>query len=319
MVIEVDKVATALLWALGGDGHPLLSKEQAHRRAKVIAEEVKALGFDLQIFPWKNLTRIGELQPFPAYNLDDPRYNLNEIGPGEKGQFAVNGPGISCGDLLKFGRVCELKRQFFGAKWPKELKEHLCDAQSHLDSVEEILWLGRFQGVQDVRSKVIQPNGKDVDWAFTACTQPIQVEVKNRRKEITGVIDGAHRGREFVSWYQDFDGKFSRDSLGRLNIACVTTYFDLDEALQQRAKELLSRNEAIDAIVIWTYHCRTLGHQTVFAQRKVGQLLTSLLAPILREDSEKILLLQHLLRNNAEQRVATLEETFSYLRQANLQ
>jgi hypothetical protein len=310
MTIEVDQLATALLWALGRDGNPLLAKDQAQRRAEAIKEEVEALGYDLQIFPWANVTPTGKRHPFPAYRLDDPRYDLNEIEPGEKGQFAVNGPGISCGDLLKFGRACELKRMFLGSQWPKELKDNLRDPQSHLDSVEEILWIGRFGGVRDVRCKVVQPNGKDVDWAFVAYAQPIQVEVKHRRKECTGIIDGAHGGRDFPSWYQDFDGKFSRDARGSLNVACVTTYLEPDEAIRQRADELLNRGDPIDAIVIWSCHCLT-----VFGERKMRQLLTAILAPIPREDSEKVLRVQHLLRNSAEQRVVTLEETFSHLRQ----
>jgi hypothetical protein len=319
MQIEVDNLATTLRWALGGDGNPLLAKDQAQRRAKAIKEEVEALGFDLQVSPWKNVTLTGELHPYPAYQLDDPRYDLDAVEPGGKGQFAVNGPGISCGDLLKFGRACELKQEFLGTRWPKELKDNLLDPQSHLDAVEEVLWIGRFQGVRDVRCKVVQPNGKDVDWAFVAYTQPIQVEVKHRRKECTGIIDGAHRGRGFPSWYQDFDGKFSRDAHGSLNIACVTTYFDTDEAIRERADELLNRGDPIDAIVIWSCHCRTSNHLTIFSQRKIRQALTAILAPIPREDSEKVLRLEHLLRNTAEQRVVTLEETFSHLRQLHRQ
>jgi hypothetical protein len=316
MAIEVDTLTTALMWALDRNGKPVLAENEAQRRAKAIKEEVEALGFDLQVFPWKNVTPAGELHPYPAYHLDDPRYDLDAIGPGEKGPLAVNGPGISCGDLLKFGRVCELKREFLGTRWPKELKDNLRDHQSHLDSIEEVLWIGRFQGVQDVRWKVVQPNGKDVDWALVACTQPIQVEVKNRRKECTGIIDGAHRGRGFPSWYQDFDGKFSRDARGSLNISCVTTYFDPDEAICQRAEELLNRGDPIDAVVIWSYHCQIGGHLTIFAEPTIRPLLTAILAPVAREDSERVLLLEYLLRNSAEQRVATLEETFSYLRQA---
>jgi len=313
--MNTDELALALASALGADDKPLLSEEEAQQRASAITAEVTNLGFDLRVFAWKNVGSTGNLVPYPAYYLDDPRYDLNTIGPGEKGQFAINAPGISCGDLLKLGRACELKQKFLGNRWPKEIKHNLLDHQSHLDAVEELLWIGRFQGVQGVQPKVLLPSGKDMDWAFSACTQPIQIEVKNRRRESTGSIDGAHAGRSYPSWFDDFAAKFSRGRSNCLNIACVTTYFDPDDALRERANELLSQDEAVDAVVIWSWHCLNGRQMTHFSKANIRGLLDALLAPIPREEAWKVICATHLIRNTAEQRVATLEESFAYLRQ----
>ena len=315
MTNDDHALAVALASALGADGKPLLSAEEAQQRARVIAVEVTNLGFDLRVFAWNNVGPTGESQPYPAYYLADARYDLNTIGLGEKGQFAINAPGVSCGDLLKFGRACELKQRFLGHRWPKELKHNLLDHQSHLDVVEELLWIGRFQGVQHVQHKVPLASRRDMDWAFTACTQPIRIEVKNRRRECTGIVDGAHAGRGYPSWFADFAGKFSRDGNNSLNIACVTTYFEPDDALRERANELLSHNEAVDAVVVWSWHCLNGRQLTLFSKPNVRELLTAILAPIPREDAWKVILTTHLMRNTDEQRVATLQEAFAHLKQ----
>jgi len=313
MINDDHLLSVALASALGADGKPLLSTEEAQHRARAIADEVENLGFDLRVFAWKNIAPTGEAVPYPAYHLTDSRYDLNATGFGEKGQFAINAPGISCGDLLKLGRACELKQRFLGKRWPKELKEHLLDHESHLDAVEELLWLGRFQGVQGVCPKVPLPSGKDMDWAFTARTHSIRIEVKNRRRESTGIIDGAHVGRHFPSWFDDFAGKFSREQDNSLNIACVTTYFEPDDALNERASELLCRDDAVDAVVVWAWHCRNGQILTIFARANLRERLTAIVAPTPWEEAGKVILITHLMRNTAAQRVATQEEAFAHL------
>lgn len=306
MVPSVTEIARNLASAGGTDGEPLLTQEEAERRATALADECRVLRFELRLFPWKNGTWAGKACPYPAYWLDDPRFDLNKIGPGEKGQFAFNAPGISCGDLLRFGRACEIKQQYFPSAWPKGIKDGLRDHQSHLDALEEVLWLGRFQGLQNVRNKVVHPNGLDADWEFTSCTLPLQIEVKNRRKEYSGITDGGHSSRDFPGWWDDFRGKFSRSTPGALNLACLTTYFD--EPVHERASELLNAGENVDALVVWSYHCLDGEHLRIYGPPAVKALIATTLAPIRREESRKVILIKHLMRNTAEQRVATMEE-----------
>jgi len=154
-----------------------------------------------------------------------------------------------------------------------------------------------------------------MDWAFTARTQPIRIEVKNQRRESTGVIDGSHKGRNYPSWFDDFAGKFSREQNNSLNIACVTTYFEPNDALAERAGELLCRDEAVDAVVVWAWHCRNGQPLTIFARANMRERLTAIVAPTPWEEVGKVILIKHLMRNTAEQRVVTFEEALADLTQ----
>lgn len=250
--------------------------------------------------------------PIP-HLIDDPRYDLDKVEPGARGQFAVNMPSLSCGDLLKLGRACELKQQLLGSQWPKGLQVGLRDQQSHLDALEEVLWLGRFKEVEKAHRGMVQANGKDADWEFSSGGQAFQIEVKNRRKEWSGIVDGAHRDRERSSWHDDFQGKFSQGERGRLKVACVTTCFEPDEALHRRACELLTQSEPVDAVVVWSGHAPTGCRLTWFsAEQNVRDILNDRLIPVPHEDAAKVLLLKYALRNPDEQRVVTLEETISH-------
>ena len=64
MTIDVQTLTLALTSALGADGSPLLSAEEAQQRAEAIAAEVTNLGFDLQVFPWRNVGPTGDPVPF---------------------------------------------------------------------------------------------------------------------------------------------------------------------------------------------------------------------------------------------------------------
>ena len=177
--------------------------------------------------------------------------------------------------------------------------------------MEEFLWISRFQGIENVRPKILQDSGKDVDWGFSSCTQPLQIEIKNRRRESVGIIDGASRGREYPSWYADLIGKFCRID-ETLNVACITSYLESDEALRERADELLISREPIDAVILWTYHCPGGQHLQVYAKPQIKTVLSSTLAPIPREVSAKYLRLLHLERNSDQQRILTVDEIIQF-------
>jgi hypothetical protein len=251
MSAPYEEIVAALSWAHGVDNCPLLTEAQASARAAVLVEEMSELKFELKIFRWKNQETSQGWLAYPAYELLDDRYDLNSIGPGDKGQFGINGPGISCGDLLNLGRTCEIKRKFFPSGWPKETKDQLCDHQSHLDAVEEILWLSRFQGVENVQSNMEHPTtGKDVDWAFSACTQPLQIEVKNRRKEFVSIIDQASKGRSYPSWYQDLLGKFSRREGGALTLHVSPLAW---KRMKHLAQQSYNYSTAVNPLTHWFF------------------------------------------------------------------
>ncbi|HPA20707.1 MAG TPA: hypothetical protein PLU30_23365 [Verrucomicrobiae bacterium] len=288
---SVEAISASLLMAEDRAGQPLLTPGEATARAALIWEEVNELGLALEIFTWTGRGFCGEPLRYPAYRIDDQRYDLNSVGPGQCAPFAANGPGISCGDLLRLGRVCQIKQQLLPRRWPKDLRDRLCDPQSHLDGIEEIWWLGRWYAVTDVKGKVpTGVGGKDIDWEIRACTFPLRLEVENWRREWSGMVHGFHRGREFPSCFERFRGRFARADAGdALNVACVTTLLEPDEKLEQRSSDFLATNPEVDAIVVWSRHSLS-GRMppAVYGKTPVRGQLRALLMPPQREDLEHV-------------------------------
>ena len=317
----VEIIEKHLALAIGQDGSPLLTTQQIEERARAIHKETEIIGFPLVLKPWVSGTTRGAF-PYPSYQIDDPRYDLNKIGPGEQGNFGINGPGISCGDLVRLGRACLLRRQFFPKGWSKGLRDLFLDQQSHLDAVEELCWLGRWRGVSNVRTKVRMnsQDGKDVDLAFESCMVPIFAEIKNRRRESVGVVDGWHVSRHFPSAFDDLIGKFSpiREA-GALHVACISTHLEPDEALSAQAKTFLAQHAETDAIVAWSDHSRDGRHNiAIYGQPQIRAQIEVLLAPLEREDEQKWFIVRHLVRQSEAGRVLLPSELAEWVRRSEL-
>ena len=313
----VDEIAKHLALTVGKDGAPLLTREQVEERARAIYQEVGITGFPLRLRPWPSKTTRG-IFPYPSYLIDDTRYDLNKIGPGDKGGFGINGPGISCGDLIKLGRACLLRQKFFPNGWPKGLRDLFVDQESHLDAVEELCWLDRWRGVSRVRTgvKMIAGSDKDVDLVFDSYTVPVFAEIKNRRRESVGVVDGWHRSRNYSSVFDDLIGKFSpARNDGALHVACISTHLEPDDALDAQAKSFLDEHGEIDAIIVWSDHSRD-GRQNIaiYSEPHIRAQIEALLASAEREDEQKWYTVQHLERNSEEGRVLSGPELIEWLR-----
>jgi hypothetical protein len=328
---NADIIEKHLKLAVGQDALPLITPDEARTRAVAIEEEMKLVGFPLLLSPWTSAMTKGVF-PYPSYLIDDPRYDLNKNHTGT-GPFSISGPGISCGDLLKLGIACLMKREHLPSKWPRDLKDQFLDAQSHLDAVEELYCLSRWHGVREVRTKVhTKPsdetkkfkgdkNGKDIDLAFQACMVPVQVEVKNRRREATGIVDGWYPGRNFPSYFDDLIDKFHEvRQPGVLNIAWISTHLEPNDELKLLAESFLSAHPEIDSIIVSADNCDSRdNHRVVYGRQEVRQQLDVILCPLDREESERWFIARHLERNSAEARVLEPGEVTEWLkRQAGL-
>ena len=314
---SVDLIERNLHLAKGLDGLPLITGDEARLRSEAIHEEVKAVGFSLKLRPWTSPSPRGPV-PYPAYDIDDPRYDLNKIGPGERGTFGINGPGISCGDLVKLGRFCLLRRRHLPGGWSRDLKAQFLDPQSHLDAVEEIYALSRWHGVTDVRMKVGLWDGKakDVDLGFKACLVPLFVEVKNRRREAVGVVDGWHDGRNHPSLFDDLIGKFPESRRqGALHVAWISTHLEPDTQLAAQTTGFLAAHPEIDAIVVWSDHSRDgRPFRAIFGSPAIRQQLELLLRDPDREEADRYLVLKHLGRNSEAGRTLLPGEFAEWIR-----
>lgn len=305
---SADIIEKHLGLAIGQDAYPLIDADEARRRAQAISDEMNHLGFALKLTPWTSRTPNGGISSFPCYQINDPRYDLDKIGPGEKGTFGINGPDISCGDLVKLGRICLLRQQHLSQGWPRGLKQQFLDPQSHLDAVEELNWLSRWRDVNDVRTKVNLfdgSKGTDVDLVFRARSLSICAEVKNRRREWVGIVDGWHSSRRFPSAFDDLIDKFNPVRInGALNVACLSTHLPPDADIEVQAKQFIAKHTEVDAIILWSDHCPTgQGFRKVYGKRRTRDRIENLLAPLAREEAERWFVLKHLGRNSEEGRV----------------
>lgn len=313
---SADIIEAHLRLATGQDGMQLISPEECRRRAVAILEEVDALRFPLVLQPWTSPHQNGPV-PYPAYQINDPRYHL-ETGPGARGQFAILGPDISCGDLVKLGRVCLLRREFFPRGWPRGLKDQFLDPQSHLDAVEEFSWLRRWRGLTNVRREVLagSKGSKNADLGFHSCLVPIAVEIKNRRREAVGVIDGWHSSRDYDSLFKDLIGKFSgARPNNELHVACISTHLEPDDALSAQARDFLAKHPELDAIVVWSDHCRDdRNFREVYGEAKNRQQVELLLAEPEREEAQRWFVIKHLARNSDTGTVLQPSEIAEWIR-----
>ena len=83
----------------------------------------------------------------------------------------------------------------------------------------------------------------------------------------------------------------------------------------ERARELLEGGEPSDAVIIWSCHSLDGNHLAAVVRKAARPIVDAILAPVAREDSQKLLLVTHLMRNSEEQRVATPDEILARLRE----
>ncbi|MEX2577549.1 MAG: hypothetical protein WD342_00715 [Verrucomicrobiales bacterium] len=313
--LECLKFATRL------DGSPLLSSEEALTRTTLVTRAVCDAGFKLEprVVPFPLPKEIEGR--YPAYRIADPRFDLDKP---QAPVFAVEGPGLSDGDLVKLSECCVLADRHLGKDWWSRNKKALRNPQGHLDLLEEIWWLGRFHGVAGVvpNVKLDSARAKDVDWMLRAGElgpglpgQPLNLEVKFKRRDWVARVDGTDFVRDGFNWYfEGFEGKFSRHGDGSaLNLACISTFAPLDRELAVAAEEFLAKNDAVDGVLVWSHHCLPGQEHLGICARKDSDYLRTLMTPPSPEHEERVVPLRYVLRNGKERRPLTPEETIQML------
>ncbi len=314
-ILECLKLATRL------DGSPLLSPEEAQTRTPLVARAMAEAAFNLvpYVVPFPLPDNVEGR--YPAYRISDTRFDLDEPeGP----VFAVEGPGLSDGDLVKLSECCVLAHDHLGSDWWSRNKKHLRNPQGHLDLLEEIWWLGRFHGVAGVVSNVkLDPTRlKDVDWSLRAGElgpgfpgQPLNLEVKFKRRDWVARVDGTDFVRDGFDWYfEGFEGKFSRHGDGSaLNLACISTFAPLDRELAFAAEKFMAEDDAVDGVLVWSHHCLPGQEHLGICARKDSGYLRTLMTPPSPEHEERVVPVSYLLRNGKERRPLTPDEAIQML------
>jgi hypothetical protein len=221
LCVDLHAIEKALVTAYPGMSEPVLSAAEAGTRAEIVYEDMRKIRFDIELEYWPvNFPGFQGIQ-VPAYKLAGSQYDPDGP-PSVPDVYKAAGPGLSCGHLLRLSKACKLGRVFLGDNWPESFASRLRDPDDHLAVVEEMLWLGYWQSVQDVKHSVRQnsKSNKNVDWRFNCCGQIINLEVKYRRRDWVGIVDGPYFSRDFDSYFADCEGKFGAQKRWRVKRHC---------------------------------------------------------------------------------------------------
>lgn len=258
-----------------------LAPAEAARRARLIVEDLTAIGFPLvvsrEVSPaqWR---AVGA-RPQAEYVLPLTPFSL-EAKDGNQG---MSGSALTRGNLLRLSQAVALGRRWLPAEWPAGFAADLCGAK-HLDTLNELWWLKPWRGLVGVRrAPKASPDLPDFDWALqiqdglASCT--INLEVKRRTSNLNAWFK--HGNSPLSS--RDISYKFAPSGEGVANIAALTTFQPPDAEAQRFLIDWLRQTGEVDGVVVWVEH--SLGTEPLLKFIKPAKKWVEfLLAPVDPED-----------------------------------
>jgi hypothetical protein len=298
--VDFAAVERALVTAFPGS-EPVLKEDEAKARAQIVCEDMAKVRFDLQIEYWPvNVPGYVKIA-VPAYKLLGSQFDPD--GPLDAPDvYKAAGPGLNCGSLLRLSKACKVARMYLKKAWPNTFATRLRDPNNHLAVVEELLWLGYWQHVQKLQPSYKQSSisDKNIDWRFTCCEQVINLEVKYRRRDWIGVVDGPYFSRDFDSYFQDCEGKFGPQKDGEINVIGITTLAPPDAGLRRTIDRFLASHPYVDAIILWSFHAPDGADPEIHSAK--ADLIRLLFTGGDAEDRLRISPIRHLWRKSEERR-----------------
>ena len=297
-----------------GFAKPILSRQEAEDRASLIHKDMEQVRFPLTLDQaWPVRLPGGSEVWVPSYKLPNNMYGPEADLDGSEKRDAA-GPMISCGEFIRLSRACMLGHRLVPERWPKSFASRLRDPDDHLAVIEEILWLGRWHSPEGAENGYRQNPGsnKDIDWRFHFSGQPVNLEVKLRRRDWMAVTDGSAFSRDFPSYFRDVEGKFGPRQNGELNIVGITTFSAPDRGLQNRTAIFLDENPEVDAVVFWILHDPDGKRPEIHGRE--SELIRHLLKRAVCEEDFVIGPIRHLWRNREERRAMRTDEALDALK-----
>ena len=250
-----------------------LSKECVLLRAHLLHQDLARLqieGFRLlpvQVYPGSNARpeiRVAEYEfgpvSFSLENAKDPasvRRTVEEMA----------GTAINREDILYFSQVCEMAHRLIPNLWinDQKLLQDVTLPSKHLDSLNEIWWLGRWAGLAEkfVKREVslIPSSGKTVDWRFKLPSVDGECFINLEVKRIISSI-GARAYRRTHHFYATFraDGSINKDDPRlkfrpskdhEVNTLAITWFDEISIELETEIQRFLDEDDKIDTVIVW--------------------------------------------------------------------
>lgn len=226
-----------------------LPSAEAERRAVAMAADLSAVGFDLVASTavsdahWQALGA----RPQAEYVLPASPFSIDAAN----GNQAMDGSGLTRGNLLRLSQAVDLGRRWLPGTWPHAFRHEL-NGPGHLDVVTELWWLKHWRGLASVqRGPKPHPSAPDADWllqiqdALARCA--INLEVKRRTSNLNAWFK---HGTATVS-LRDVSRKFLPGSGDTANVVALTVFQRPDAGTIRHVRDWLEQQPAVDAVLVW--------------------------------------------------------------------
>lgn len=290
--VESEQIATLL--KLGS-----LDDVEAERRAPILAADIENIGFDsfqLSCRPYP-LPSAGErivAAPLPEYHFGDTGFSINKA-QNAYDDFSswIGGTGLDRGHLQFFSKVSQVGHALIPHLWPRKLRAELRNPTQHLDTLEEIWWLGCWSAIENIRRGVRLRQGAadDVDWQFTiggtrfASPVIVNLEVKRLKSDNKRHARGLEMdAAKFTHFCRDqVLRKFRPSCSDELNVLAISLFGEIDRDVQRVVSEwLLSSDNTdsddaplIDAVLLASRESRRRSSSDMQLRSDKGRLIKS--------------------------------------------
>jgi hypothetical protein len=255
-VIEPQQIETLL--KLGS-----IDAAEAHRRASILADDIKQIGFDtfrLSCRPYPVPSVGGRIiaTPLPEYHFGDTGFSVQKARNSHD-DFStwIGGTGLDRGHLQFFSKASKLGHTLIPQFWTKKLRAELRNPTQHLDTLEEVWWLGCWSGIENIRrAEPMQSDcADDIDWQFTvgntgfSSALKVNLEVKrlksDNKRQARGREMNAHEFAQFCS--DQVLKKFRPSQADEVNVLAISLFGEIDGNVQRVISEWLLSNENSDS------------------------------------------------------------------------
>lgn len=274
-----------------------LPEEIAARRAPMVTEDMAAIRFPLRLEVQRGLSgwlhERGLRIPI-QYKIADTRHSIDHQDTNQ----ALEGSHLTQGDLVRLSKACEIGRSILPNEWPQRFAGQLRNPREHLDSVNELWWLGRFNNPENVDKSDKKSNKRpSPDWSFTVSSGEsslrLNVEVKRRCSDIKRHLAFSEK----TNLFDKISPKFRCRSLTELNVAAVTTYSSIDNTVEEMARRWIENEENIDAVVIWSEQSSSSPALVAVTREEISDLFRTFLSKPDAEDISGVGMISHVIRD----------------------
>jgi len=309
--VTVDTKQIEMLLRLGS-----LDCAEASRRALILSDDIKRIGFETfrlscqpYPIPSMDVRRVIPV-PLPEYHFGDTGFSVQNAR-NTHDDFAkwIGGTGLDRGHLQFFSKVSEMGHRIIPQIWlgARKLRLELRNPSQHLDTLEEVWWLGRWLGMKEIRyGKPMRDDlTPDVDWQFVIANTSffpglkVNLEVKRLKKD--NLRHSQRRDmqpRDFAQFCREQVLRKFRPSLpDEVNVLAISLFGEIDRNVQIVVSDWLlsdensdsrcaSNEKLIDAVLLATRESRRRSSFDVqFRNEKAALVKSHLRGPDAEDES----------------------------------